>query len=212
MRSRRSSRSTLSRLYEIGGADLALRYHEISEQTRKRAAERQPDPAAKPTPQRAVFINGLRLGDEQVAAMERAWNTAILDGRYWYDAASGAWGIEGGPCAGLIQAGLPLGGPLAANASGGGTGVFVNGRELHRMDVVALSRFMPVWPGRYWMDAAGNFGWEGGPAVGNLGANLRASQGSQPGGPWSVSSSAGTAGGDDQGFMFFNDGKNFWST
>ena len=213
MSSRRSNRSTFSRLYDIGGADLALRYHELRERMRNGAADKQSERAATPTPRRMVFINGLRLRDEHVTALERAWNTVILDGRYWYDRATGAWGIEGGPCAGIIQAGLPLGGPLAANASGGGTGVFVNGRELHPIDVAGLSRFMPIWRSRYWMDAAGNFGWEGGPAVGNLAAALQAASGnSQSGGPWSVSTRAGMVGGDGQDFLFFNDGKNFWST
>ena len=162
------SQSTLDRIYDIGGADLALRYHEISERSRV------DPPAARPALRRAVFVNSVRIGDADVAALERAWRAAVGDGRYWYDAACGAWGVEGGPCAGFIQAGIALGGPLLANASGGGTGVYVNGRELHPQDALALARTMPVWPGRYWVDAAGNFGWEGGPALGNLLAAMRA--------------------------------------
>jgi hypothetical protein len=50
----------------------------------------------------------------------------------------------------------------------GNTGVFVNGRELHIMDVVALRQFMPVYAGRYWCDANGNGGFEGGPALWNV--------------------------------------------
>jgi hypothetical protein len=198
------SRSTLSRLYNIGGADFASRYQEVFDRARTSSA-------AAEAHRRAVFVNGARISDDDVAAMERAWNAAVLDGRYWYDRANGAWGAEGGPCTGFIQAGLALGGPLKPNASGGGTGVFVNGRELHPQDVFALSRVMQVWPGRYWVDAAGNFGWEGGPAVGNLAAAMQM-PGAQQGGPWTVSSRAGTVGGDGEGFLFFNDGKTFWST
>ncbi|HRQ59797.1 MAG TPA: hypothetical protein PLN31_20475 [Azoarcus taiwanensis] len=198
-----SSRSTLSRLYGIGGADLALRYHELSEGTR---ANSTPDR----TPRRAIYINGARISDEDVGTMERVWNTALRDGRYWYDRANGACGVEGGPCTGFIPAGLPLGGPLMANASGGGTGVFINGRELHPQDLFALTRVMPVWPGRYWMDAVGNFGWEGGPPVGNLVAAMQR-PGAQ-GGPWAALSRAGTVGGDGDGFLFFSDGKTSWST
>lgn len=198
------SQSTLSRLYEIGGADLALRYHELSERAPASSAGVE-------APRRAVYINGARICDEDVAAMERTWNAAVLDGRYWYDRANGAWGIEGGPCAGFTQAGLPLGGPLVANASGGGTGVYINGRELHPQDVFALTRVVPVWPGRYWLDAIGNFGWEGGPAVGNLAAAMQM-RGAQQGGAWTVSSRVGTVGGDGDGFLYFNDGKTSWST
>ena len=53
---------------------------------------------------------------------------------------------------------MPLAGPLPADASGGGQGrltaVFINGRELHPSDVMALRQYGPVIPGRY--------GWDGG--------------------------------------------------
>ena len=211
-RRRYSSQSTLSRIYDIGGADLALRYHEISERSRRSAeSDRQTERESTPTsPQRAVYVNSVRISDEEVAAMESAWNTAILDGRFWYDAACGAWGSEGGPCTGFINAGIGLGGPLMPTASGGDTGVFINGRELHRLDVVALRRLGPVFPGRYWVDGYGNFGFEGGPMLGNLAAALQMP--AQSGNPWTVNSSAGTVGGDGNGFLFFKHGKNFWST
>lgn len=211
------SRSTLSRIYDIGGADLALRYHEISERARASSAAAEashpsvPTPAPAAIPRRAFYVNCIRISDEDVGAMERAWNTALVDGRYWYDRANGAWGVEGGPCVGFIEAGLALGGPLMANASSGGTGVYVNGRELHPLDVFALSRMMSVWPGRYWVDSAGNFGWEAGPVQGNLAAAMKMPVTHQ-GGPWTVSSCDGTVGGDGEGFRFFNNSKTFWST
>ena len=51
--------------------------------------------------------------------------------------------------------------------------MYVNGRELHPQDVLALASAMPVWPGRYWLDDRGNFGWEGGAAIGNLAAAMQ---------------------------------------
>lgn len=212
-RRRYSSQSTLSRLYEIGGADLALRYHEMSERSRN-SPESQSTTEHASTPmsqRRAVFVNCVRLGDDEVAAIESASNARVQDGRYWYDPACGAWGVEGGPCAGFIQAGGSMGGVLMPNASAGDTGVFINGRELHRLDVAALRRLGPVFPGRYWVDRYGNFGWEGGPMVGNLGAALQMTAQSS-GNPWTVQSRAGTVGGDGNGFLFFNDGKTSWST
>ena len=85
---------------------------------------------------------------------------------------TGLAGIEGGSCAGFMNAGIPLGGPLSPGASGGDTGVFINGRELHRLDVAALGLLGPILRGRYWIDGHGNFGWEGRPVVGNLAAAL----------------------------------------
>src|SRR5262245_59009801 len=125
-------------------------------------------PSMTATPSRQVFVNGSQIADAQVAALEQAYQTTIVDGRYWYDRISGAIGCEGGPCAGFIAAGLPLGGTMQANCSGGGTGVFINGREAHRLDVIALQRLLPVAPGRYWVDAHGNAGYEGGPPLCNL--------------------------------------------
>jgi hypothetical protein len=41
--------------------------------------------------------------------------------------------------------------------------VFINGRQLHMMDVAALMQITQVYQGRWWVDAQGNFGAEGGP-------------------------------------------------
>lgn len=63
---------------------------------------------------------------------------------------------------------MGLGGTLRADCSNSHTGVFVNGRQLHRKDVTALGRSGPIFAGRYWLDARGNWGLEGGPMLGNL--------------------------------------------
>jgi hypothetical protein len=115
-----------------------------------------------------VYINGVALSAETRQALEAAYRTPVAPGRYWYDPISGAWGGEGGPAGGLIHPGLKLGGPLRADASRGNTGVFINGRQLHILDVAALSRCTAVIPGRYWVLASGVGGFEGGPAIFNL--------------------------------------------
>ncbi len=117
---------------------------------------------------RPVVVNGTRLDDYILSAHERQYRTHIPNGRYWYDAFCGAWVNEGGPMRGLTLAGLNLGGPLRADASRGRTGVFINGRQLHKLDVMALKQLGPVLPGRYWVDAWGSVGYEGGPALFNL--------------------------------------------
>lgn len=119
--------------------------------------------------QRQVFINRTRVNADTLQLLERAYGTRIPDGRYWYDRVSGAWGLERGPTQGFTLAGMPLGGPLPADISGGGTGVFINNRELPPADLTALVRLTgPVQPGRYWVDAEGNAGMEGGPVMVNL--------------------------------------------
>jgi hypothetical protein len=119
--------------------------------------------------QRQVFINRVRIPDASLAQLESAGAPRVPDGRYWYDRLSGAWGLEGGFTRGFIAPGIPLGGPLPADISGGGTGVFINGRELHPLDLAGLQQLTgPVAQGRYWLDAQGNAGYEGGPAIANL--------------------------------------------
>ena len=66
--------------------------------------------------------------------------------------------------------------------SQGGTGIFINGREIHPMDQMALQQiFGTTIPGRYWLDAQGNLGPEGGGAIANLAAAISASRGGQSG-------------------------------
>lgn len=132
--------------------------------------------AAAPTTERRLTFNGHAATAQDlqiVAQLEARWGQRVPDGNYWYDDMSGAAGVWGGPARGVLPAGLHLGGPLPANASGGGdgslTGVFINGRELHPMDVALLQQLVgQVYPGRWWVDGQGNFGLEGGMALGNL--------------------------------------------
>ncbi|MFO1198348.1 MAG: hypothetical protein U1E86_15385 [Burkholderiaceae bacterium] len=117
-----------------------------------------------------VTVNGTVLDARTLQALEKGYQSRVPPGRYWYDAVSGAWGLEGGPAAGQILPGLPLGGPLRADASRGRTGVFVNGRELHSLDVAALRRCVQVVPGRYWVQANGVGGYENAPPSFDLAA------------------------------------------
>jgi hypothetical protein len=118
--------------------------------------------------QRQVVVNRVRVSEPDLRGFEQRWQTTIREGNYWYDRLTGAWGLEGGPTSGWIASGLDMGGPLRADASNGNTGVFINGRELHLMDVQALMQLVQVQRGRWWVDARGNFGAEGGPVLGNL--------------------------------------------
>jgi len=126
-------------------------------------------PAAHAQAGRNVVINGERIPENVLRMFEAAYRTRVAEGRYWYDRISGAWGVDGGPTAGLILPGLPLGGRLAASASRGTTGVYVNGRRLPVQDLMALQQLTgPIPPGRYWINGNGLAGAEGGPPLVDL--------------------------------------------
>lgn len=138
----------------------------------------------------AVVVNGEPLPPQKVMALQQIYGP-IRPGNYWYDPFSGLWGLVGGPTLGQIMPGHDIGGPLRADASAGDTNVFINGRQLHLQEVLYLQRLGPVLPGRYWMNAQGIGGYEGGPPIFNIGAAVAARRGQagQPG--WNVSGHGG---------------------
>lgn len=151
-------------------------------------------PSAVSTPSQ-VTINGRALTTQQIADFEKVYRVKPQPGNYWYDSKCGLYGVVGQPAAGFLYAGHELG-PLAADASGGNTKVFVNGREQTAGEVQILSLLAQaqVEPGRYWLDAMGNAGYEGNPTpVVNLFAAALAAQ---------QSGASGGGGGGD----------NFWWT
>lgn len=154
---------------------------------------------------RNVIFNGVLASDEDIAALESYYQTYLPDSSYWYDPVSGLWGLEGYPAAGQILPRLELGGPLRADASGGNTGVFINGRELHVLEALYLYQlFGAVYPGYYWMDEQGNTGVEGGPAFVNL--FTAASGGGNGGGNGGYTSrTSGGLMGSDGNCFYYND-------
>jgi hypothetical protein len=132
-----------------------------------------------------VIINGQKVTAQQIKDLQTGLGipenaqVEIPPGRYWYDPVSGLWGMEGGPTQGQILPYLQLGGQLQPDASGGGTNVFINGREIHMQEVEFLRGiFGYVNPGRYWLNWEGIGGYEGGPALFNLAAAMAATGGS----------------------------------
>ena len=124
-----------------------------------------------------IFVNGEELTSEQGQGLMQLYGP-IPAGDYWYDRFSGLWGPTGGPSSGQILPDLDLGGPLQADASGSGTGVFVNGRELHPIEIQRLLQlYGSVVPGRYWLNARMIGGFEGEPASFDLNAAAAATGG-----------------------------------
>jgi len=117
-----------------------------------------------------IIVNSVPLTVDTVRQLQQIYPVPIRPGRYWYDAISGAWGLEGGPIAGQMLPGLRLGGRLRSDASRGTSGVFINGRQLMLGEKSYLEQTCrtPVYPGRYWVNGYGIGGFEGAPASLNL--------------------------------------------
>lgn len=114
-----------------------------------------------------VYINRQPLSPQILSALQQQ-GTVIPPGSYWYDSYCGAWGREGGGTLGFTRAGLNFG-PLPVDISSGNTGVFVNGRHLPQSELYGIQALTgPVRRGYYWVDAQGNCGFVGGPAICNL--------------------------------------------
>jgi hypothetical protein len=117
---------------------------------------------AQPT---GIIINGSELSPAEAQSLYVKIDGPVPQGRYWYDPVSGLWGYEGGPSQGQILPGLAeVGGALSADASGGQTQVFINGRAIHPAELMQLQQMMgPIPPGRYAVNAYGQVAVEGQP-------------------------------------------------
>lgn len=131
-------------------------------------------PACSQKQTTAYVVNDVALSPDLTQALQQLFIAVVHQplppGHYWYDRMSGAMGRDGGPAAVLLPANLSLPGRLRADASRGTMPVFINGRQLTAVDVQVLSQWLrtPLQPGRFWVDGQSNFGYEGGPMIGNL--------------------------------------------
>lgn len=117
-------------------------------------------------------LNGTELGFIERGVLSLALGEQVLPtGCYWYDPTSGMIGREGAPPGGDIPAGLEIGGPLRSDASNGDSNIFLNGREMTKMEVMTLRKMGATFTsGRYWMNQQGIGGREGQPAEFQLSA------------------------------------------
>lgn len=118
----------------------------------------------KPGSPQEIIINGLVLTDQQINELEKQYKIKPLPGNYWYDQYSGLYGVVGYSAYGFMLPGHNLG-IMKANASNGDTPVFINGRQLPQSEWMVWSQLLGymIQPGRYWLDAMGNAGYEGSP-------------------------------------------------
>jgi hypothetical protein len=147
-----------------------------------------------------VHVNRVELGTDVVQTLAQ-YGVRVAPGDYWYDAFSGLFGLMGGPGLGFTMPGMQIGGPLPPDASGRGTNVFVNGRELHPQDIAALAALGPIMPGRYFLRYDGWYGVEGGMPMGNL---IYLAQQAAGGPGYNRTTYSGHLGSDGQTSYFFD--------
>ncbi|XP_057518208.1 uncharacterized protein LOC130799140 [Amaranthus tricolor] len=104
-----------------------------------------------------VYVNGQQVPSHVVRKAEKLAGP-ILPGAYWYDPKAGFWGVMGHHCLGIIPPSIQeFSFPMPESCSRGDTTVYVNGRELQKMDLDLLaSRGLPAIKGkRYIIDIFG---------------------------------------------------------
>jgi hypothetical protein len=156
-----------------------------------------------------TVINNHTLTAQEKLMFLRTYGTPPASGRFWYDSASGLWGVEGSAPYGMLLPGHDYG-SLSPRASNGNTGVFINGREINVVEALFYYRlFGTVIPGRYWLNGTtGMLGIEGSPRpVVNLFAAYTQRFGSR-GGASSKIGINGYASTDGAGGAVVNDGVN----
>ncbi len=90
-----------------------------------------------------VVINGKVLTQEQEDEVFRIFGEIPAPGNYWYDPVSGLAGEVGDIASAFLPPNLPFA-PIKQNASGGNTGVVVNGREITSVELDFLEQLFQV--------------------------------------------------------------------